>query len=141
MSACNFSKELVLKNISKNNEFLINSILNKKKIIQVEHWSVRRFPKHDVLYTATDGLGNYTLCNDDSVFFTTKEFAENLEIHGKPHSTSKGLFLFKIKNEFGVYDNNFKRILGPFDTYREFIDYLEEMEDYDDEVKKTDFEF
>lgn len=113
----------------KNVEKIVDSIVKNSanKIIEIETWSTDG-SRPEKLYTMTDGRGNYTLSNDDSVFFTDKQNVKKIltEIHGKPRSRSKDLFIFKVKGKFGIYNGNFKMIHGPFDDIDEVKEYIKE---------------
>lgn len=79
----------------------------------------------DTLYTATDRMGKYSLTNSGAVFFTDNK-NDDLEIHGKPHSNEKELYLCFINGKLGIYDSNMKMKHGPFKSFSEAKDFIEE---------------
>ena len=64
----------------------------------------------EMLYTITDGKGNYPLSNDGSVHWSDdKAGIKKLEIDGKPHYKGKEHDVMDVDGKLGVYDLNLKQ--------------------------------
>ncbi len=102
-----------------------------KQIIEVRQYTSINDPVPYIVYTVRDD-DKYVLCNNGSVFFTDKQYCEDMLRDGErlevPHSISKELEVFEIDGILGVYDDNMN-CLNSFSNLDELVEAYKEDED------------
>jgi hypothetical protein len=116
-------------------KYLLES-LSQDDYIEVEMYDLdNSISNPKILYTKTDGEGNYPLTNSGSVFFTTNDNREMLEIDGVPYSEDRELSIFKYDGSFGIYDNNFQMKYGPYKSFQDVVAEIENGEIPEEDVR------
>lgn len=98
-------------------------------------------------YTATDGMGNFALGNDNSIWWadkSNKNVLEDRELDGDPTKLYKGkplLQVIKFNGKLGVWDTNTLKLKeGPYKNMDQLIEDIYENEVLRSDIKYLDFE-
>lgn len=89
----------------------------KDKILKIETFDSPD-SKPDIVYTKTDGAGNYVLSNDHSIWYTDKDGMSELQsekTHGNPKKLYKGkpqLFIARFNGKLGIWDLSVLELVG-----------------------------
>jgi hypothetical protein len=133
----------------------IDNFLNEDNDIKLEDIIVFDSfnDKGTKMFIGTDGKGNYTLANDNSVFISDSKKAFT-KVDGKPNCSKKDIeySVFKYKGKFGIFDSNLK-LIQQFKNMDELENVLDDIKsdykrngeyDYvtlDIDLEKDSFEF
>lgn len=123
----------------------LNIIGAKTKIVKIELFVSPE--ESDILYALTDGRGNYSLSEDNSIWWadkSNKHMLDDGKIDGNPVKMYKGkplLQVAKVDNKLGVWDTNVLKLeLGPFNDMDELIESVYVEENLGSKMQYFDFE-
>ena len=106
----------------------------KKKTLKVKVYDTP--DDFDIIYAITDGRGNYSLSNDNSIFWTGKLTGDEInkfEIHGNPKKLYKGkpqLSVAEVNGKLGIWDLAiFEKVGGPYNNMDNLLEEIYGEED------------